>query len=336
MGIWNDFFTTLRDISYQERLQKEANISQEEFDETVKSAIHRLALDKGEQIIYHDFTIYMEPRAVREYVSGRAGIRLAKGIWIGGTRGHAESHQELRKMDYGTLTITNKRLIFTGKFKGQNLTFNKISFINTYSDAIQVGSISRQHTMYFSASNGLLPYLAIKDVKRYNEIKQIYDYFRFLLKIPNFIEQIQITGKHDTSILIEKSKEIDNVAGELKTEYKKFHMKLTDLQKVNKDVEDLINIIHSIAKTLRFISNEAELIERQAKKERDKSKGFLGIFKPSVNSLIVKIFEERYKTSPQKFIQKEVNRMNSLLDVLGEHVKDSTDLLSKHLSPISE
>jgi len=335
MGIWNDFFSSLTDVSYQERLQKEANISQEEFDETVKNAIHRLMLDKGEHIIYHDFTICMEPRAVREYVSGRAGIRLAKGIWIGGTRGHAESHQELRRIDYGTLTITNKRVIFTGKFKGQNLTFNKISFINTYSDAIQVGIIGRQHTMYFSASNGLLPYLAIKDIKKYDEIRKIYDYFKFLVKIPDFIEQIQITGKHDTSILIKKSVEIDNVAKDLEMRYKKFHIKLSDLLKVNRDVEDLIKVIHSIAGTLRFISKEAESIEKQVKREREKSKGFWSILKPSVNSQIVKIFEERHKASPQDFMQKKVDEMNNLLDELSDHIKGSTNLLSKHLSSIS-
>lgn len=334
MGNWDDFFTSIIDISYQERLEKEANISQQEFEETVKSAIKRISLEKGEHIIYNDFSFFMEPRAVREYLSGRTGIRLAKGLYVGGTRGHAESHQELRKVDYGTLTITNKKLIFVGKFKVQNLFFNQIDFINMYSDAIQVGKVGRQHTLYFSASNGLLPYLAIKDVKRYNEVIKIYDYFKFLIKIPNILEKIEISGKNDTSILVQKSKEFDNVAKELEVSYKKFRLNSSDFQKVNNDVEALIYNIHSIAKTLRFISNEVESIGKNVKKDQEKSKGFLKILKPSVNSQIAKVFKEHHKISSQDFIQKDIDKMNDLINNFSSDIKDSAESLSKHLRPI--
>jgi hypothetical protein len=331
MGAIENFFTTLTYVSYQERIQREAKISKEEFNETIKNSIGRLNLDKQEHIIYHNFTIYMEPRAVHEYISGRTGIRLTKGVWIGGTRGHAESHQELRRVDYGTLTITNKRLIFIGKFKNQNLALNRVTFVNTYSDAIQVGKIGRERTMYFSANNGLLPYLAIKDPRKYDEVRKIYDYFGFLVNIPNSLKQIELKHANDTSVLIQKSEEIDELAKDIKTNYKKYRMQSNEFQKVNQNVEDLIKNIHAIASNLRFISSESSAIEKQIIKSREKNKSFWKILNSSVKKEITKVFKERHKISPQDLLNQEINKMSQVLDDLIENMKDLTNLLQQKL-----
>lgn len=62
-----------------------------------------------------------EPRAVRTSVGGYAGptIRIAKGISfrLGSGTSRSVSHDEITSIDKGTLTITNKRLIFTGSMK---------------------------------------------------------------------------------------------------------------------------------------------------------------------------------------------------------------------------
>ncbi|HEC82444.1 MAG TPA: hypothetical protein ENI53_00980 [Thermoplasmatales archaeon] len=74
-----------------------------------------IILKKGEelQLFLPDISL-LEPRVVRTGGYGGPSIRVAKGIYfrVGGFR--AESHEELKNIDQGTLTLTTKRLVFTG------------------------------------------------------------------------------------------------------------------------------------------------------------------------------------------------------------------------------
>ena len=94
-----------------------------------------------------------EPRAVRTSVGGYAGptIRIAKGISfrLGGGTSRSVSHDEIKTIDKGTLTITNKRLIFTGSMKTLNYNLSKILSITDFKDGIGIQRDNKQKTEYF-------------------------------------------------------------------------------------------------------------------------------------------------------------------------------------------
>lgn len=97
---------------------------------------------------------FKEPRSVRTSVGGYGGptIRIAKGISfkLGGASSRSVSHDEIKAIDQGTLTITNKRLIFTGTMKTPNYNLSKILSINDFKDSIAIQRENKQKTEYFT------------------------------------------------------------------------------------------------------------------------------------------------------------------------------------------
>jgi len=94
-----------------------------------------------------------EPRAVRQTSGGYAGprIRIAKGVSIGlGKFGaSSESHDEIRDIDRGTLTITTKRIIFFGTKSSTNIDLTKIISITPYTDGIGINRENKERMQYF-------------------------------------------------------------------------------------------------------------------------------------------------------------------------------------------
>ena len=97
---------------------------------------------------------FKEPRAVRTSIGGYAGptIRIAKGISfrLGSGTSKSVSHDEIKTIDKGTLTITNKRLIFTGPMKTLNYNLSKILSITDFKDGIAIQRDNKQKTEYFT------------------------------------------------------------------------------------------------------------------------------------------------------------------------------------------
>jgi len=94
-----------------------------------------------------------EPRSVRKSSGTYGGprVRIAKGVSIGvGSFGAtSESHKEIRDIDVGTLTITSKRIVFTGTKKTKNIPLAKIISMNPYSDGIGINRENKQTMEYF-------------------------------------------------------------------------------------------------------------------------------------------------------------------------------------------
>lgn len=110
-----------------------------------------IILKKGEelQLVLPGISL-LEPRVVRMGGYGGPSIRVAKGIYfrVGGFR--AESHEELKNIDQGTLTLTTKRLVFAGNKRTVNIDLRKIISIQPYSDAIAIRRSGKQKTEYFT------------------------------------------------------------------------------------------------------------------------------------------------------------------------------------------
>jgi hypothetical protein len=73
-----------------------------------------IMLKPDEKAVYSSSSVLYETRAVREYRAVHSGVRVAKGVYIGGTSGRSLSTQQWAKLDTGCLTITNKRVVFVG------------------------------------------------------------------------------------------------------------------------------------------------------------------------------------------------------------------------------
>ena len=59
---------------------------------------------------------------------GGPSFRVAKGVnfRVGGFQARGESHEELRVIDNGDITLTNKRFVFSGSKRSVNFNINKM------------------------------------------------------------------------------------------------------------------------------------------------------------------------------------------------------------------
>lgn len=94
-----------------------------------------------------------EPRSVRTSSGTYGGptFRVAKGVSfrLGGGNSRSVSHEEIQKVDEGILTITNKRLVFSGRMKTLNYNLNKIISVTPYLNGIGVQRDNKQKMEYF-------------------------------------------------------------------------------------------------------------------------------------------------------------------------------------------
>src|SRR5262245_4323087 len=81
----------------------------------------RLILKNDEHAVLEEGSTLLESRAFR--VSGGGGTRIGR-VYIGG--GVSESHQRIRELDRGTLTLTTKRLIFDGTHENRNVQLSQV------------------------------------------------------------------------------------------------------------------------------------------------------------------------------------------------------------------
>lgn len=117
-----------------------------------------IILKKNEDLIFSFPNISLwEPRAVKKTSGGYGGpsFRVAKGVYfrVGGFQAKSKSHDELKNIDLGELTLTNKRLVFSGAKRSVNINIRKIISIEPYSDGIALRRTSKQKTEYFTNIN---------------------------------------------------------------------------------------------------------------------------------------------------------------------------------------
>ncbi|MGD0650576.1 MAG: hypothetical protein ABSA97_05475 [Verrucomicrobiia bacterium] len=113
-------------------------------------------LKSGETAFYSSPSALYETRAVRHYQSGFTGFRVAKGVYVGGSRGRSVSSQEWSEIGNGWLTITNKRLIFDGGGASRNIALGKIVSIKSSLKGLEVSIEGRSKSVGFEAANGMI------------------------------------------------------------------------------------------------------------------------------------------------------------------------------------
>jgi hypothetical protein len=120
---------------------------------TVRTSV---ILKPGEFAFYSAYSVLFETRAVRHYQAGHTGFRLAKGVYIGGSRGRSTSSQEWSKIDSGILTVTNERLIFDGGGADHSVVLSKILSADSSLNGVEISVEGRGKSMIFTADNSLV------------------------------------------------------------------------------------------------------------------------------------------------------------------------------------
>jgi DNA-directed RNA polymerase subunit RPC12/RpoP len=92
-----------------------------------------IVLGTDETALLHEPSRLIEARATRVYVG--AGTRV-RGIYIGG--GESRSVQSLKELDSGALTLTTRRLVFTGSMESRVVDVKDIVSVEPLADAIQI------------------------------------------------------------------------------------------------------------------------------------------------------------------------------------------------------
>jgi hypothetical protein len=141
-----------------QRLSKEVESYIEEIlkSKSLKPISTHLILKEDELAFLQCQSILKEPRAVRHYQSGHSGIRIVKGFYIGKSSGTSQSQEELKSIDRGTLTLTNRRLVFNGFSNSRNMPLSKLIKVHSFQDAISVSIDSKQKNSILVVSNPLI------------------------------------------------------------------------------------------------------------------------------------------------------------------------------------
>lgn len=121
-----------------------------------------LNLKSNEVAILSDENVNLvEERVSRSYQSGHAGIRLARGVYIGGSKGQSVPVSELKIIDSGKLILTNKRLVFVGDMKTREFKINKIVNYDSTINDLCISYEGREKKTIFTNINNPIKWDAI-------------------------------------------------------------------------------------------------------------------------------------------------------------------------------
>ncbi len=96
-------------------------------------------------------------------------MRVAKGVYIGGTSGRSISTQQWAALDTGRLTITNQRLVFVGGKEDRTIPLKKIVSVNSSLTEILISVEGRQKTIALAVPNPLIARLIIGICSQVND-----------------------------------------------------------------------------------------------------------------------------------------------------------------------
>lgn len=123
----------------------------------------------GEKVIFSFSNIGLrEPRSVSRGVYGGPSIRVAKGLTIRAGGFQAQSHEELKDVDQGTLVLTNKRLAFAGSTRSVATELSKLISVDAYSDVVAIRRSGKEKTEFFLGLDRFA-YVFEVDGRRYTE-----------------------------------------------------------------------------------------------------------------------------------------------------------------------
>jgi hypothetical protein len=110
-----------------------------------------LILLAGESALLNEPSKLLEARATTLYAGGGTRVR---GIYVGG--GQSTSSQSLKEVDSGTVTLTTKRLVFTGSMESRVVQFKDIVAVEAMGDAIELSVGNKAKRQIYLVHNPIL------------------------------------------------------------------------------------------------------------------------------------------------------------------------------------
>ena len=156
-----------------------------------------LILKRGERLIFSLSNIqYCEERSVRVKGSSTGfSIRVAKGVTYRTGGFEASTEMRISLLDTGDLTLTNKRLVFNGPTKAQEIPLSKINTIEPVSNGFRLGKSGKQRMEYYLGTEQLTINIDYEpddeDYKKYQGIES--EVVKWKLTGSEFKELIQKT-----------------------------------------------------------------------------------------------------------------------------------------------
>lgn len=141
-------------VEQKEELESLKKIQKGDLSEVEPIANPPILLKKNEvaYVLLKGIALY-EERTKQQYVGGSRGVsfRVMKGVSfrVGAFKGERIPVTEKKHIDTGDLTITNKRVIFTGDTKSLSYPVSKIINVEDYSDGISINREGKQRIEYF-------------------------------------------------------------------------------------------------------------------------------------------------------------------------------------------
>jgi hypothetical protein len=128
-----------------------------------------IILKPGESAFYSTPSTLYETRAVRTYQAAHTGFRVAKGVYVGGTSGRSISTQQWARLDTGSLTISNKRLVFVGGKEGRTIPLSKVVSVENNLGEILIAVEGRQKAIALTVPNPLIASVIIRLCSQVND-----------------------------------------------------------------------------------------------------------------------------------------------------------------------
>jgi hypothetical protein len=102
-----------------------------------------LSLEKNEKCYFHTDSEWYEMRTVTQrvnYSGTSASIKIMKGVRyrVGSIKPQITTSEQLKQIDYGTIYLTNKRIILIGQHKNSNIKLQKVLSFTPYSDGVEI------------------------------------------------------------------------------------------------------------------------------------------------------------------------------------------------------
>jgi len=119
-----------------------------------------IVLGADEAALLQEPSKLIEARATRVHSGG--GVRVMKGVYIGA--GQSSSVQGLKKIDSGTLTLTNKRLVFTGSMESRVVNMKDIVSVEPLPDGIEVSTGQKAKLQIYSVHNPVIWTMLVRTV----------------------------------------------------------------------------------------------------------------------------------------------------------------------------
>lgn len=156
MNVWQSIvaaFKSPRAGSQANQLQAEAKEFFDKLITTGKISAPDTPVIMGtdETALLHEPSKLIEARATRVYTGG--GTRV-KGIYIGG--GESRSVQSLKQLDSGTLTLTTKRLVFTGSMESRVVNNKDVVSVEPLLDAIEISTGKKAKRQIYLVRNPII------------------------------------------------------------------------------------------------------------------------------------------------------------------------------------